>query len=128
MRLLVCGGRNFADAEKMDAKLRSILRDGAMTPHTIIHGGASGADTLAGEWAALNGCLCEVYPADWSNHGRAAGPIRNRQMIVEGRPHAVLAMEGGKGTANMVKQAIAAGLPVHYAPSCPHPVTDTKGD
>jgi len=92
-----------------------------MTPHTIIHGGASGADTLAGEWAAVNGCRCEVFPADWSKHGRAAGPIRNRQMIEEGRPDHVLAMAGGAGTQNMISQAIKYGLTVHLVPE----TTDT---
>lgn len=115
MRVLVCGGRDFSDARKADEQIRAAIGYRRMTPPTIIHGGASGADTLAGEWAARNGCPCEVYPADWKAHGKAAGPIRNRQMIVEGRPDVVVALSGGKGTANMIKQAAAAGLTIYVS-------------
>jgi len=52
------------------------------------------------------------FPADWSRHGKSAGPIRNRQMLIEGRPDIVVAFPGGKGTANMIKQAVEAGVKV----------------
>jgi hypothetical protein len=112
MRLLVCGGRDFSDVKLAHEKITKAIGTIFMTPPTIIHGGAKGADTIAGEYAKINGFPCEVYEADWAAHGRAAGPIRNRQMIVEGRPHAVLALHGGRGTQNMIKQAISAGLTV----------------
>ncbi|MEM9912925.1 MAG: hypothetical protein AAF922_19365 [Pseudomonadota bacterium] len=44
--------------------------------------------------------------------GRAAGPIRNKEMLDEGCPDLVVAFPGGRGTANMVKQAQAAGVEV----------------
>ena len=49
---------------------------------------------------------------DWEKHGRAAGPIRNKLMLDEGRPDLVVAFPGGRGTANMVKQASAASVEV----------------
>ena len=113
MRVLVCGGRDFSDVKLAHEKISMVIGYIFMTPPTIIHGGASGADTIAGEYAKLNGFPCEVYPADWATHGRSAGPIRNRQMIVEGRPDVVLALHGGKGTQNMIKQATSAGLTVY---------------
>jgi hypothetical protein len=113
MRLLVCGGRDFSDVQLAHEKITKAIGTIFMTPPTIIHGGAKGADAIAGEYAKINGFPCEVYPADWNAHGRAAGPIRNRQMIVEGRPDAVLALHGGRGTQNMVKQARAAGIVVY---------------
>lgn len=115
MRVLVCGGRDFENAELLDRKVREAIGHVRMTPPVIIHGGAKGADTLAGDWAKVNGVECEVYPADWSKNGRAAGSIRNRQMIVEGRPDVVVALPGGRGTQNMVKQSIAAGLTIYFA-------------
>ncbi len=51
-------------------------------------------------------------PAEWSKYGRRAGPIRNKQMLDVGKPHLVVAFPGGAGTANMVKQAKAAGVPI----------------
>ena len=45
--------------------------------------------------------------------GLAAGPIRNKQMLVEGKPNLVIAFvwkELGPGTSNMLKQAKEAGI------------------
>lgn len=52
------------------------------------------------------------FRADWEQCGRQAGPLRNARMLAEGRPDAVIAFPGGKGTADMVRKARAAGLPV----------------
>ena len=38
--------------------------------------------------------------------------IRNRRMLEEGRPDLVIAFPGGKGTANMVRIALQAGIQV----------------
>jgi hypothetical protein len=78
----------------------------------IIYGGAYGADRLAREWAEEHCLGSECYPADWTKYGRAAGPIRNKQMLVEGKPDLVVAFPGGPGTADMVRQARAAGIRV----------------
>lgn len=110
MRLLVCGGRSYSDREKLFWVLDALH---AATPVTlVIHGGANGADALAGAWAKERGIPVQVFDADWSSHGRAAGPIRNKAMLVEGKPNMVAAFPGGAGTKNMVSQARAAGLGV----------------
>ena len=109
MRVLVTGGRDFSD--------RALLNDALDRLHSIhgftvlIHGDASGADRLSGEWAASKGIQVEARPAEWKKHGRAAGPIRNSQMLDE-KPGLVIAFPGGKGTADMVKKAKQAGLEV----------------
>ncbi len=110
MRILVCGGRDFADSEKLATVLDAL--HGQYTISVLIHGTASGADTLAGEWAASRGIPVQEFPANWEGEGRAAGPIRNKRMLDEGRPDLVIAMPGGRGTANMVSQARSAGVPV----------------
>ena len=48
-------------------------------------------------------------PADWTKHGKAAGPIRNQKMLDE-CPDLVVAFPGGKGTADMVRRAMKAGI------------------
>ena len=78
----------------------------------LVHGAAHGADTLAGEWAKIRGVPVEVYPAEWTTFGRAAGPIRNKRMLVQGKPDSVVAFPGGLGTAGMVRLATQAGVPV----------------
>jgi hypothetical protein len=108
MRVLVCGGRDYTNADALGRIL-----DGMKSAHgqlTIIHGGAKGADTLAGTWALANDCLLKVYRADWKAHGPAAGPMRNQWMIDESLPDCVVAFPGGAGTADVVRRARKAGI------------------
>jgi hypothetical protein len=109
MRVLVTGGRDFTDRKLLFETL-----DRLHSVHTftvLIHGAASGADRLAGEWAGTRSISIEAHPADWRKHGRAAGPIRNQMMLAE-KPELVVAFPGGRGTADMVKRAKNAGLKV----------------
>lgn len=113
IRVLVAGGRDYANYARVAVELDELVnRIGK--PVTVIHGGARGADTLAGRWAQEHGYACEVYRADWEAHGKAAGPLRNQRMIDEGKPNFMVAFPGGRGTADMVRRAVAAGLKVHH--------------
>ena len=110
MRVLVCGGRDYHDSERVQEVLDGLHQE---TPFScVIHGAARGADTLAGLWAKRNAVPVEAYAAAWSRHGRAAGMIRNEQMLHEGRPDLVVAFPGGVGTAGMVRIARQAGVRV----------------
>lgn len=106
-RVLVCGGRGYDDIAEMYAALDALGRG----VETVISGMARGADTLAARWARERGKTLLAFPADWTAHGKAAGPIRNTKMLVEGRPTLVVAFPGGPGTADMLKQAKAARVP-----------------
>jgi hypothetical protein len=108
MRVLVCGGRNFCDELLLEKTLTSLQPK----PTVIIHGGARGADTLADIWAAKHGIPRDVYYANWDKYDRRAGPIRNSQMLKEGKPDLVVAFDGGIGTADMVNKALRAGVRV----------------
>lgn len=107
MRVLVCGSRNFENWPWVHAELDKLEGVG-----TIIEGGATGVDRIAQEWGIRKGWTIETYAANWVKHGKAGGPIRNKQMLDEGKPDLVIAFPGGKGTANMVKQAREAGVKV----------------
>ena len=113
MRAIVCGGRDYDHKETVFKTLSEI----GVT--FLIEGGASGADATAADWALLFNVPSRRFNADWSAHGRAAGPIRNRQMLEEGKPDIVVAFPGGRGTANMIKQARKAGVEVLKSPP-PH--------
>lgn len=112
MRVLVCGGRDFNDPMTLGSWLGGIHRDHGI--EVIIEGGAPGADFMARKFAEWAGIPVETYPADWSK-GKAGGPIRNLQMLEEGRPDLVVAFPGGAGTRNMVKQAKRAGVKILLA-------------
>lgn len=111
MRVLVCGGRDFAD---MGLFSRAMIEVGnSRGPITsIIAGGARGADTMAKHLAHAWNVPFRMFKADWAAHGKAAGPIRNQRMIDEGKPDLVVAFPGGRGTADMVRRARQSGVPV----------------
>jgi len=107
-RVLVCGGRNYRDWPRLCAVLDAIRPK----PLVVIHGDAPGADQLAGLWARTNQVAVRVHPADWTELGRAAGPIRNQEMLDEEKPDLVIAFPGGHGTVDMVSRAREAGVEV----------------
>jgi hypothetical protein len=106
-RVLVCGGRDYGGSVEVFAALDRLhaLRPIAL----VIHGDATGADEWAAWWADSRGVEERPYPAEWHLHGRGAGPRRNQHMLADGRPDVVVAFPGGRGTADMVARAQAAG-------------------
>jgi hypothetical protein len=110
MRILVCGDRNWTNAEA----IRFHLQKYEPSETTVIHGDCRGADRLAGAIARELGMEVESYPADWKKYGKAAGPIRNQQMLDDGKPDYVLAFHenivASRGTRDMVERAKKAGV------------------
>jgi hypothetical protein len=120
-RILICGGRDWTDPRPIVALLAPLRG----TDTVVIHGAARGADSIAAGIAKDLGLGVDPYPADWTRHGKAAGPIRNTQMLAEGQPTEVHAFHANiaqsKGTKDMVAKARRAGIPVvvHDGRSCP---------
>ena len=118
-RVLVCGGRDYYNRERLFRVLDQALQSATMAgkSFTLIHGGCRGADTLAHVWAterqiAIQGGDIRVYEADWERYKKAAGPIRNKLMLTNENPHVIIACKGGNGTAHMMKIGREAGVPV----------------
>lgn len=110
LRVLVCGGRSFTDRKTVNKVLdrfRTLYGN-----FGIAHGCASGADTLADLWARQHNINPQRFPALWDTYDLSAGPIRNTQMLTEYEPDYVIAFPGGKGTADMCKQAHRARIRV----------------
>lgn len=114
-RILVCGGRDYNDQAMVFGALDMQAEQGPI--NAIIQGDCpTGADKLARMWAISRNEHYDCYPADWRAHGKAAGPIRNQRMLDEAKPTKVFAFPGGRGTADMVRRAKAAGVPVYQFP------------
>lgn len=111
MRVLVCGGRDYLDRRAVFRSLDRLMTKRQIV--TLIHGSAPGADSLAAEWAKLRGIEQIACPAEWDKHGKRAGPLRNAHMLTL-QPDGLVAFPGGRGTADMVIQAINAGLNVWH--------------
>lgn len=121
MRVIVCGGRGYADRAAVFKALDEIWHASPYDSMMVIQGGAKGADALAREWCLERSVEYANVPADW-NQGLKAGPLRNQKMVSKYKPHLVLAFPGGKGTADMVSRAKVACVevrhPVGNAPPC----------
>lgn len=109
MKTIIAGGRTLTDSKPVVEAIRA----SGFVITEVISGGAPGADHYGELWAALYAVPLRVFPADWKAHGKAAGPIRNRQMAQEA--DALIAIWDGrsKGTANMIRTALSLGLRVY---------------
>jgi len=111
MIVLVCGGRNYNDKKGLFDALN--LLNSLYKITGVVEGEANGADKLARSWAEQNNVECYKHPADWNKHGKAAGHIRNSEMLQNNpKPEYCVAFPGGVGTLNMIKQAAKAGLTI----------------
>jgi len=114
MRILVCGGRTFADAAFVDEVLSIALGE---PPHRDMGAGSHpndprfrGAALLAVDWPKSHGAPGFASPSFWRRYGRSAGPRRNQRQLEKFKPDIVVALPGGDGTADMVERATRAGV------------------
>ena len=81
----------------------------------LVHGDAHGADRMAGHVWSKRGGIVEKQPADWKQHGRAAGPIRNESMVNDFPIVRAFAFwkANSRGTAHMISILQRRKIPVH---------------
>ena len=82
-RILVTGSRDWDDISQIFNILNHLMKRWG-TNLIIVHGGARGADTMAGQWAGVQFLQEEVHPADWDKYGKRAGFVRNAEMVALG--------------------------------------------
>lgn len=114
MRILITGSRNHTDVQLIREAIQTHTMGLEPENVTIVSGGCpTGADRIAERYARLQGFTLEIHPAEWAKHGRAAGPIRNQQMVDAGAD-VVLAFPLGesRGTKGCIRAAKVAGLTV----------------
>lgn len=109
MRILVCGGRNYCDQDTIKKKLAELCE--RYPNSTLVHGGAPGADSWSGYIGGILGFAVECHTAQWAKFGKAAGPMRNQEMLDSG-VDLVVAFPGGRGTADMLDRARLAGVAI----------------
>lgn len=130
MRVIVTGSRTWSDTETIRRALCEIA-DGY--PHdwndqgiVLVHGGCNtnngrathspprGADAIANALWKSWGMTVEIHKAKWSQHGRAAGPIRNKDMVDRGADLCIaFILDESAGATDCVRRATEAGIPVH---------------
>lgn len=127
MKVLVCGDRYWDNFDLIRKRLAKLPKD-----TIIIEGECKGADLMAKQAAIELKLEVESYPADWKKYGRAAGPIRNNQMLVEGKPDLVIAFHNSlhksKGTRNMLNLTRRAKIPFEIHTEHPYGMLDIEND
>lgn len=123
MKIAFVGSREFPDKKFVEYTTEKYLMDGwvdfvsKVVPNEFISGGAKGVDSwaeaIARDLDKLYGrCICWVYPADWTKHGKRAGFIRN-EIIVKEADFIVAFWDGeSKGTKHTIDLAIRAKKPI----------------
>lgn len=128
-KVLVTGDRHWKDREYIFERLDELVPLYGISE--IIEGCARGADRIAEEWSAARNVHLSHFPADWAQFPKAAGAIRNRQMLKEGKPDLVVAfhtnLQASKGTKDMVSLARKAGVTTFVFPHSHEGYSAKKG-
>jgi len=111
MKLLICGSRNWTSWSLIQNFLDKFKAQHGQ--FELIHGDCRGADKMGAYLANKMNMKVTAFPADWNTHGKAAGPIRNKQMI-DDKPDYVVAFKGhtSVGTKNLINIARSANIKV----------------
>ena len=110
-KIIIAGSRSFTDYEKLKSACDSIFPNQYSEPCiTILSGTSSGSDSLGERYANEKGYTLNRYPADWKQYGKAAGPIRNRQMVKDADAAIVFWDGQSRGTKNLIEEAKKQGL------------------
>lgn len=117
MKVIIAGSRSITDYETVDNAINHALMNWRIKTvraiNEVISGGANGVDRLGERWARLNNIPIVILYASWAIQGRAAGPIRNQEMV--NRADALIAVWDGKskGTQDIIDRANKKGIKVY---------------
>ena len=109
MKIIIAGSRTITDIPKTYESIESFNLD----IKEVVCGMAPGVDTIGRCWAAIQNIPVKEFPADWNKHGKAAGPIRNKQMA-DYADEAIVIWDGeSRGSKNMIETMKKLGKPVY---------------
>lgn len=110
MKTIIAGSRDGVTERELNIALTLPDRDWSITE--VVSGTARGVDKWGEQWASEWSIPVKRMPANWDEHGRSAGYIRNAEMAAYA--DALIAVWDGesKGTRHMIECAKKAGLKV----------------
>lgn len=114
VRVIIAGTRTFDDYELLRRTMCELFGSIPASQLEIVSGHCpSGADFLGEQFAMRNHMKLTLFPAEWNTYGKAAGPIRNRQMAEYAAPdgYCVVFWDGkSRGSKSMIAEASKAGI------------------
>lgn len=112
MRIGVTISRSWRDWDAVTDALYEVCAGTSFHKVTIVHG-ASQTDWAVAGIAWVLGMSLEEHPADWRNHGKAAGMIRNNEMVKSGADvWLAFIKDRSPGASHCASAAERAGIPV----------------
>jgi len=106
----VTGGRHYADDAFVNQTLNAIHAEHHID--VLVHGGATGADSISKQWAIKNlvqVCEFKVDGSQW-RASKSAGPVRNSLMLATCRIDVLVAFPGDSGTLDCLTKAARLGI------------------
>ncbi len=118
LRILVCGGRHFADYGLLEKTINGVIAKSGCSDAEIVSGHCVGADRLGELYAEKHNAPVKIFPAEWKKYGKRAGPIRNKQMVdyiggFENKAVVAFVSANTKGTRNTITLAKKANIKVY---------------
>ena len=110
MKVIIAGSRHITNSSVVAGAIAQWQLAYPLTE--VVVGGGRGVDHLAEQWALAESMPLRRFPADWERYGRAAGPIRNRQMASYAKGLLALPAGASRGTRDMITQAHKYGLTI----------------
>ena len=106
MRIIIAGTRNYENYEEAKKFINSVLASIAANKSvTILSGGCKGSDSLGERYAKEHGLHIEMHKADWARYQKAAGPLRNRKMIMDSDAVICFWDQKSRGTKSLIEFA-----------------------
>lgn len=116
MKLIIAGSRTFTWLSVYF--LEELMKDMKLFPDEIVSGGALGIDKLGECYAHrfnddYSPCKLTIMKADWEQYGKAAGPLRNKEMA-EYSDALLIVWDGeSKGSKNMKETMQKLNKPIY---------------
>ncbi len=112
MKTIIAGSRTITDYYIV----QDAIQQSGFEITEVVSGGCRGADLFGEEWAQENGIPIKRFPANWEKYGKAAGPIRNSQLVnyVNKEGGLILIWDGkSKGSQDVLDKAIVWKLKIY---------------
>lgn len=121
MRILITGSSKWVSISDVFRLIETMAHIYNPSEVTIVHGACpTGADFMAHQWCDIAKNIMpytiieEAHPASWKEFGKAAGPIRNREMVDLGADLCLAFIRNNsKGATMTAKFAEEAGIKLY---------------